>query len=64
MEGILAAKPVYPYGVNKHRLFILAGIGMNFLVIPTVASIKVDLTLENLSRMTTFSARLVATAAG
>ncbi len=51
MEGILAAKPVYPYGVNKHRLFILAGIGMNFLVIPTVASIKVDLTLENLSRI-------------
>ncbi|HEY0896736.1 MAG TPA: histidine kinase [Sphingobacteriaceae bacterium] len=37
--------------MNKHRLFILAGIGMNLLVIPTVASIKVDLTLENLARV-------------
>ncbi|HEY1025743.1 MAG TPA: histidine kinase [Sphingobacteriaceae bacterium] len=37
-----------PYGVNKHRLFFLTGIGMNLLLIAVVISIKGDLTFDNL----------------
>lgn len=51
MDGDLTLKPASPYGVNKHRLFILAGLGMNLLVVPTVALIKVELTLDNLARV-------------